>query len=164
MSGYFSAHNISFGNIFTSPGGLQPLLQEGAYLDTVTRRVEELFKANPTCGSCLYRNLCLGGCRAFGGLSGNGDLLHEDISKCVYFMNDYMSRTDEVFAEIMKETGQTWTVESDALPDRPAGYDAVTAFEEHRKLYDHVQKEKEWPAMQQAMRQADYLQPQEQDI
>ena len=94
MSGYYLKHGMSLGNVKTA--GLQPLLQEGAYLEAVTTTVGELFDRNPKCGGCEWRRLCLGGCRAIA-LALTGDPMGSDPAKCAYFQNGYVERTQAVF-------------------------------------------------------------------
>lgn len=95
MSGYYAKHGMSLGNVKTA--GLQPLLQGGAYLESVTATVGELFARNPKCGGCEWRRLCLGGCRAIA-LALTGDLMGVDPAKCAYFQTGCVEKTQALFA------------------------------------------------------------------
>lgn len=97
MSGYYEKHGMSLGNV--KKNGLQPLLRKGAYLDTVTTTVGELFSRNPTCGNCPWRKLCLGGCRAIA-LALTGDPMGIDPAKCAYFQKGYVEKSQAVFAAL----------------------------------------------------------------
>lgn len=94
MSGYYAKYGMSLGNVKTD--GLQALLREGPYLETVTATVGELFARNPKCGGCSWRRLCLGGCRAIA-LALTGDSMGSDPAKCAYFQRGYVEKTQALF-------------------------------------------------------------------
>ncbi len=94
MSGYYAKHGMNLGNVKTA--GLQPLLQDGPYLEAVTTTVGELFAQNPKCGGCRWRKLCLGGCRAIA-LALTGDPLGVDPAKCQFFGGGYVERCQDAF-------------------------------------------------------------------
>ncbi|MCH5187401.1 MAG: radical SAM protein [Oscillospiraceae bacterium] len=102
MSGYFEARGWDLGNV--KRDGLQPLLQRGDYLRSVTCTVGKLFEHNKLCRECAYKKLCMGGCRAIATLF-TEDYLGGDPSKCLYFKKGYMQKTDEVFARVAENSG-----------------------------------------------------------
>jgi radical SAM protein with 4Fe4S-binding SPASM domain len=84
LSGVMRTFKDSWGNV--KKEGLKSLLKDSVYLKYVTATVDELFEKNKLCGSCKYRKLCLGGCRAIGyGIS--RDYFGEDFMKCAFFLN-----------------------------------------------------------------------------
>lgn len=92
FSGYYSAHNIFLGNIKTD--GLQPLLQDGKYLDEVCMSVKALADNNEKCAACKYFKYCVGGCRALA-LGMTGNKLGSDPAKCVFFKNGWYEKIAE---------------------------------------------------------------------
>lgn len=96
LAGYYQKHGLSLGNV--KRDGLQKLLQDSSYLTAVTTTVDQLFAANDICGSCKWRKICLGGCRAIA-LALTGDPMGTDPSKCIYFKGGYVERTGGIFPE-----------------------------------------------------------------
>ncbi len=95
LSGVLRNFGDDWGNVRRE--GLQQLLLDSEYLNRVTCTVGELFERNTTCGSCEYRKLCHGGCRAIGyGIT--GDYLGEDYMKCVFFKEGYIDKVNCVLA------------------------------------------------------------------
>ncbi len=92
MSGYYIGHGWKLGNVIHS--GLKPLLQSGQYLNEVCTTVGTLKKNNSKCDECKYFKYCIGGCRAIG-LALTGDKFGRDISKCLFFENDYYHKVEK---------------------------------------------------------------------
>lgn len=102
LSGTLEKRGIHLGNIKT--GDLQEFLQESEYLDYVTCPISKLHEKNETCRKCEYKKLCAGGCRALAVLM-TEDYYGIDPTKCSYFKNDYMEKTDAVFRRVAERTG-----------------------------------------------------------
>ena len=72
-----------FAPIFDKP--LKELLNDGDYMNFINTRMEDYFKANPTCAACEYKNRCSGGCRGLAmANNGDGDLLGIDKGACKF--------------------------------------------------------------------------------
>ncbi len=96
MSGWMKAHNVSFGNV--KKQGLQPLLQSGAYLDTVCATVGDMIKVNQKCAECKYLKYCLCGCPALSGLTHEGDFFTPDLWKCFFLEHGYVEKAEAALA------------------------------------------------------------------
>ena len=84
-----------FSPIFDKP--LKELLNAGAYIDFINTRLEDYFKANPTCAACEYKNRCAGGCRGMAmANNGDGDLLGVDERTCLFFKGGFYDRVLEL--------------------------------------------------------------------
>lgn len=94
MSGYYDAKNDFLGNIKT--GGLQPLLQKGAYLDEICVTPGQLANVNNKCAECKWFRYCAGDCRALA-LALTGDKLGSDLAKCVFFNSGYYEKIMVLF-------------------------------------------------------------------
>ena len=80
-----------FSPIFDKP--LKELLNEGDYMDFINTRMEDYFKANPTCAACEYKNRCGSGCRGNAmANNGDGDILGVDKAACLFFKSGYYDR------------------------------------------------------------------------
>ena len=86
MSGWFLEHGIKLGNVKTT--GLKKILQNGDYMREICMTVQDLTKENGECRQCPYLKECCGGCRVYGILTGGGPL-GSDLSKCLYFKEEY---------------------------------------------------------------------------
>ena len=91
MSGYYEQHHWLLGNVKTD--GLQKLLQESEYLQTVCTTVKDLALHNEKCAKCRWFKYCCGGCRAIG-LALTEDVFGPDLSKCLFFEKDYWHKLD----------------------------------------------------------------------
>lgn len=94
MSGYYDSKKDFLGNIKTT--GLQPLLQNGAYLDEICVTLGQLANVNKKCAECKWFRYCAGGCRALA-LALTGDKLGSDLAKCVFFKKGYYERITALF-------------------------------------------------------------------
>ena len=84
-----------FSPIFDKP--LKTLLNEGDYMKLINTRLEDYFKANPTCAACEYKNRCASGCRDHAmANNGDGDILGIDKDTCKFFKGGYYDRVIEV--------------------------------------------------------------------
>ena len=84
-----------FSLIFDKP--LNELLSDGAYMDFINTRMDDYFKANPTCAACEYKNRCSSGCRGNAMEdNGDGDLLGVDKVTCTFFKGGYYDRVIEL--------------------------------------------------------------------
>jgi radical SAM protein with 4Fe4S-binding SPASM domain len=95
LSGCYIARNWHLGNV--KKGGLQPLLQQGAYLKTVCATVADLKSQNPKCGNCPYFKYCVGGCRALA-LALTDNVMGEDPAKCLFFNNGYYEKVLKIMS------------------------------------------------------------------
>lgn len=95
MSGYYEQHGWVLGNVKTS--GLQMLLQESKYLQTVCTTVKDLAHNNAKCANCKWFKHCCGGCRAVG-LALTDDVFGPDFSKCLFFENGYIEKLEKALA------------------------------------------------------------------
>lgn len=89
MSGYYAAHGWKLGNV--KEQGLQPLLQQGKYIDEVCTTLADLKEHNSDCANCQYFKYCAGGCRAIA-LAFTGDKLGTDSAKCKFFKQGYYDK------------------------------------------------------------------------
>ena len=96
MSGWMEQHGVTFGNV--KKQGLQQILQSGDYLNEVCATVGDLKKVNKKCADCKHFKVCLGGCRALGALTNGGDMRGSDQSKCCFFKNGYVKKTEAAMA------------------------------------------------------------------
>lgn len=96
MSGYFTAHGMSYGNVHDS--SLRELLSSGAYLRAVCRSVGELRIVNDRCGQCRFFEYCCGGCRALGYLLSGEGMDGSDLSKCLFFKEGWYQRATEALS------------------------------------------------------------------
>lgn len=94
MSGYYDSKKDFLGNIKTT--GLQPLLQNGAYLDEICVTLGQLANVNRKCAECKWFRYCAGGCRALA-LALTGDKLGSDLAKCVFFKKGCYERITSLF-------------------------------------------------------------------
>ena len=101
MSGYFSKNGFDIGNI---KNGVQPLLQESRYMDTITLSCGKIGE-NKLCSGCRYFKYCLGGCRAIA-LALTADYLGPDPSKCVFYKKEYYQKARKAFDNAGKECGR----------------------------------------------------------
>jgi radical SAM protein with 4Fe4S-binding SPASM domain len=89
--GYEYSGKKLFSTIFDKP--LKELLNDGAYMNFINTRLEDYFKANPTCAACKYKNRCSSGCRGNAMAdNGDGDLLGVDKATCEFFKGGYYDR------------------------------------------------------------------------
>ncbi len=95
MSGYYEQHGMHLGNVKTA--GLQPILQDGAYLCEVSHTVREVRAHDPQCAACPYFRHCAGGCRAIA-LMSTGDKLARDPWKCQFFQSGYVKKIEAIMA------------------------------------------------------------------
>ena len=93
LSGLFSRKGLWLGNV--KGGGLQKMLREGPYLDTVCFTLGELMKDSPACNDCRYFLDCQGGCRAIAIVS-DGDYRGTDLARCIYYKEGYADRMREL--------------------------------------------------------------------
>ncbi len=93
MSGYYEQHDWFLGNVKTD--GLQKYLKDSSYLQNVCTTVKELAEHNEKCANCRWFKYCCGGCRAVG-LALTEDVFGEDLSKCLFFEENYWQKTDSV--------------------------------------------------------------------
>ena len=93
VSGRFSRDGTHLNNVMG--GGLQKLLKESAYLDTVCFTLGELADSNASCGNCGHFLDCMGGCRAIALIS-TGDYRGTDRARCIYFKEGYAARMKEL--------------------------------------------------------------------
>ncbi|MBQ0101208.1 MAG: radical SAM protein [Firmicutes bacterium] len=93
MSGYYEQHGRILGNVKTD--GLQPLLRDSNYLNSVCATVKDLKEHNEKCAACKWFRYCCGGCRAIG-LALTGDVFGQDLSKCLFFEGGYIEKLKEV--------------------------------------------------------------------
>lgn len=92
MSGYFIEKNISLGNALKT--SLKELTKNSTYLSLAIAPLLKQILENNKCASCNYYKACTGGCPALGLLySINSDFYHEDITKCLFFYNDWYKKT-----------------------------------------------------------------------
>ena len=96
LSGSYIDRNWKLGNMKSD--GLKPLLQSGNYLNEVCTTVGTLRKNNSECDECKYFEYCAGGCRAIG-LILTGNKFGKDISKCMFFQNDYYHKIENSIPE-----------------------------------------------------------------
>lgn len=96
LSGYYQQNNWFLGNVIAD--GLQPFLQEGAYLQEICTTVGELAQKNQKCGSCKWFPYCCGGCRALG-TALTGDKLGADPTKCLFFTHGYLDKLQDVLQD-----------------------------------------------------------------
>lgn len=76
---------------------LSELLVDKAYMDFVSTRLRDYFKANPQCATCEYKNRCAGGCRATAMTENrDGNLLGVDKSTCTFFKGGYYNKVIEI--------------------------------------------------------------------
>ncbi len=101
MSGYFSKNGFDIGNI---KNGVQPLLQESRYMDTITLSCGKVGE-NKLCSVCKYFGYCLGGCRAIA-LAFTNDFLAADPSKCVFYRKGYYQKARKAFDKAGEECGR----------------------------------------------------------
>ena len=94
LSGYFSHRRIRLGNVMG--GGLQNLLREGRYLDTVCYTLGDLLENSKSCAQCRYFWDCLGGCRVFA-IKYINNYLGPDPARCIYYKEGYADRMKELF-------------------------------------------------------------------
>ena len=94
MSGRFSKDGTHLGNV--KGGGLQKLLREGSYLDTVCLTLRDLINANESCANCPHFLDCQGGCRAIAIIC-TGDYLGPDSARCIYYREGYAARMHTLF-------------------------------------------------------------------
>ena len=93
--GFNDAGMKHFSPIFDKP--LKELLNEGDYMKLINTRLEDYFKANPTCAACEYKNRCASGCRGHAmANNGDGDILGIDKDTCKFFKGGYYDRVIEV--------------------------------------------------------------------
>lgn len=72
---------------------LKEILNDKAYMDFVSTRLGDYFKANPECDNCEYRNRCGGGCRGMAMFENrDGDFFGIDKSTCKFFKGGYYDR------------------------------------------------------------------------
>ncbi len=89
--GFNSKGMKHFSTIFDKP--LKELLNDGAYMNFINTRMEDYFKANPTCAACEYKNRCSGGCRGRAmSKNDDGDLLGVDNVACKFFKGGYYDK------------------------------------------------------------------------
>lgn len=89
MSGYYEQHSWVLGNVKTD--GLQPLLRDSKYLDTVCATLKDLKEHNPECASCRWFRYCCGGCRAIG-LALTEDVFGSDRLRCLFYKHGYAEK------------------------------------------------------------------------
>jgi radical SAM protein with 4Fe4S-binding SPASM domain len=98
ISGHLSRMGVCLGNVKQTP--LRDLLTKSDYLDSVCKTVGDLRQVNKKCAECAYWEKCLGGCRILAAaLSEDYDVTGPDFSKCYYFENGYLEKTQEIFNE-----------------------------------------------------------------
>ena len=100
MSGYFAKYGVDLGNI---KNGVQPLLQEGPYLDSILMPVSKVLE-NPICSVCKFSRYCLGGCRAVAEML--GEYMGPDLSKCLFFKKGYYQKARRAFDQAGEECGR----------------------------------------------------------
>ena len=89
--GFNDAGKKHFAPIFYKP--LKELLNDGDYMNFINTRMEDYFRANPTCAACEYKNRCSGGCRGLAMAdNGDGDLLGIDKGVCKFFKGGYYDK------------------------------------------------------------------------
>lgn len=96
LSGYYEEHKDFLGNVKVQ--GLQPLLQEGRYLEEVCTTVGKLEKNNAACHECAYFRYCAGGCRAIA-MALTHDKLGCDLTKCIFFKKGYHRKITEIMRD-----------------------------------------------------------------
>ncbi len=106
MSGWMKLHHISLGNVKEKP--LKEILTGSAYRTAVDYPARELFSKNPhICGTCRWRDACLGGCRACAILLGSCENVpglegmdayygNYDPVRCLFF-KEYIDEFQKVF-------------------------------------------------------------------
>jgi radical SAM protein with 4Fe4S-binding SPASM domain len=70
--------------------GLKACLTDSTYMKLASTRAIDVLDHNGKCRDCKYRRFCLGGCRAGGFMSNQGDILGADESICRMFMNGWV--------------------------------------------------------------------------
>jgi len=99
--GYFVEHDIHLGNI--KKEGLQKILNEGPYIELVTKTLKDRLESESECKNCSYFKYCCGGCPAMAILT-SGNYLLEDKSRCIFFKQGYYEKIKEVIPVSFKET------------------------------------------------------------
>ena len=89
LSGTYDLWGECLGNV--KKDGLQPLLQQGKYLDEVCTTVKTLADKNEKCARCEYFRYCLGGCRTLAAVLTH-DKLGSDPAKCEFFKKGYYEK------------------------------------------------------------------------
>ena len=89
MSGFMKQRGIHMGNLHEMP--LKKALTDGAYIEAVCLDLREKLEDNQKCAACRYFKYCAGGCPALG-LNYCGSLTGSDLSKCMFFENDWYQK------------------------------------------------------------------------
>lgn len=96
VSGALLARGVSMGNVKKEP--LQKLLSDSPLTRLTLKPLSRFFEENGKCGSCRYRDVCGGGCRALAyGLT--GDFNGHDPMRCVYFFGGYYDKINALREE-----------------------------------------------------------------
>ena len=75
---------------------------------------------NPDCAECGYKNLCVGGCRAFAVRENLNDYLSKDPWSCKFFKDGWMDKKNELFRRLGLITVENDKRQADSAPDKGA--------------------------------------------
>ena len=107
-----------FPNMLITP--LEEILDKGLYMDIINYSIKDFMDHNPDCAECGYKNLCVGGCRAFAVRENPNDYLSKDPWSCRFFKGGWMDRKNELFRRLGLITGENDKKQADPAPDKGA--------------------------------------------
>ncbi len=87
-----------FPNMLDTP--LEDILDKGLYMDIINYSIKGFMDHNPDCRECEYKNLCVGGCRAFAVRDVPDDYLSKDLWSCKYYKGGWMDKKNELFRKL----------------------------------------------------------------
>lgn len=75
--------------------GVRKCLKDSAYMELLDTCATAVLEHNEKCRDCVYRRLCLGGCRAAGIMVHPGDILAPDESSCAIFCGGWLQKIEK---------------------------------------------------------------------
>lgn len=83
--------------------GLGAALSDPNYLNMADVTVDAYFDHNPSCRSCRYSSLCMGGCRAHALETNPNDYLSRDYENCMFYHEEFHTRTVNLIKNVCPE-------------------------------------------------------------
>lgn len=83
--------------------GLKKGLVDSTYMSLIDTRIGDFLEINKECGSCEYKLICGGGCRASGLSWGETDIMAPDRACCMLFKGGYADKITKIATESVEK-------------------------------------------------------------